>query len=176
MGTRAKVGAACVLLLGCPSSPTAPGGVPQGGSFQHDPNCTLDGALTITLGDDTTGFAELSPGLGPVMHFGPQGGSHSFVGVRIGGLALDRYDIVLLELAVFAAEQCGAPGTPCSDYPAWGVGRWVLGDDTPFEQIDEHTLEQDQLVVSPGDGAVVLQAQVEDPCGQVGFEQHPFSR
>jgi hypothetical protein len=175
MGPRAIFGGACLLALGCPS-PSAPTGVPQGGAFQHDPSCTLDDALTITLGDGTDGFAELSPGLGPVMHHGPQGGTHSFIGVRIGGLALDRYDVVLLELAVFASGQCGAPGVPCRDFPMYGKGTWVLGDETPLDPVDEHTIEQDQLVMSPGDGAVVLQAQAEDPCGQVGLAQHPFSR
>jgi len=168
-------GATSILLLGCPTS-SAPTGVAQGGAFEHDPSCTSNDALTITLGDGTSGFAELSPGLGPVMHSGPQGGTHSFVGVRIGGLALDRYDIVLLELSVFNSHQCGAPGTACIDYPEFGQGRWVLGDDTELEATDEQTIEQDQLVVSPGEGAVVLQAQVEDPCGQVGFAQHRFSR
>lgn len=165
----------CIALFGCPS-PSAPTGVPQGGSFQHDPSCTLDGALTITLGDGTSGFAELATGVGPTEHHGPQGGTHSFVGVRIGNLALDRYDIVLLELSVFAAAQCPTAGAACVDHPQWGQGRWVLGDDTSLDPIDEHTIEQDQLVTNPGYDAVVLQAQVEDPCGQVGFVQHPFSR
>lgn len=136
----------------------------------------LDGALQVELGDGTSGFVALMTGSGPVQHFGPQGGTHSFVGVRIGGLALDRYDEVLLQVALFESAQCEAPGTPCRDQPYFGSGTWVLGDDPPLDPIDDQTIEQDQLVMSVGEGAVVLQAQVEDPCGQVGLTQHPFAR
>lgn len=164
------------LLAACPTDPSAPTGAPQGGEFVHDPTCTLAGSLSVALGDGTDGFAALTSGQGPVEQFGPQGGTHAFAAVQIGGLALDRYDIVLLQLSLFAAEQCPTADAPCEGDATFGVGTWVLGDSLPLDPIDAHTIEQDQLRIEAGAGAVVLQAQVEDPCGQVGFAEQPFVR
>lgn len=163
-----------LLAAGCPT--TAPEGTPQGGAFHHDPSCELDSALTIELGDGTSGFVALAPGQGPVEHFGPQGGNHAFASVRIGGLALDRYDIVLVQLGVFGAEQCPSTTSPCVGDPSFGLGTWVLGDAIELDPIDEQTIEEDQLRVGVGTGALVLQAQAEDPCGQVGLAQQAFTR
>jgi hypothetical protein len=164
-----------LLLGGCPS-PSAPTGAPQGGEFTHDPSCTLTGSLSVALGDGADGFVALTSGQGPVEQFGPQGGTHAFAAVQIGGLALDRYDIVLLQLSLFTADQCPETDAPCDGDATFGVGAWVLGDTLPLEPIDAHTIEQDQLRIEAGAGPIVLQAQVEDPCGQVGFAQQPFVR
>ncbi len=166
---------AALLLAGCPG-PSAPTGAPQGGEFTHDPSCPLTGSLSVALGDGDDGFVALASGQGPVEQFGPQGGTHAFAAVQIGGLALDRYDIVLLQLSLFAAEQCPMVDAPCDGDASFGVGTWVLGDTLPLDLIDAHTIEQDQLRTEAGTGAVVLQAQVEDPCGQVGFAEQPFVR
>jgi len=164
------------MLAGCPTTPSAPTGAPQGGEFTHDPSCTLAGSLSVSLGDGTDGFVALTSGQGPVEQFGPQGGTHAFAAVQVGGLALDRYDIVLLQLSLFAAEQCPTVDAPCEGDATFGVGTWVLGDTLPLDPVDAHTIEQDQLRIEAGSGAVVLQAQVEDPCGQLGFAEQPFVR
>lgn len=167
-----------VVALMATACPTAgpPTGVPQGGAFQHDPACMLDGSLSLELGDGTDGFRALSEGEGPVQHFGPQGGSHSFAGVRIGGLALDRYDVVLVQITMFGADACPELGTACTGAPMNAEQTWVLGDVAPLEVTADDTVEQDQLVVPVGAGEVVLQALAEDPCGRVGLGQISFNR
>lgn len=172
---RAALLTAALLLAGCPS-PSAPSGAPQGGEFTHDPSCNLTGSLSVALGDGEDGFVALTSGQGPVELFGPQGGTHAFAAVQIGGLSLDRYDIVLLQLSLFTAEQCPTADAPCDGDATFGVGAWVLGDTLPLDPIDAHTIEQDQLRIEAGAGPIVLQAQVEDPCGQIGFAEQAFAR
>lgn len=163
------------LMTGCPAS-GPPTGVPQGGEFQHDASCTLEGALSIEIGDGTDGFASLGAGEGPVQHFGPQGGTHSFAGLRIGGLALDRYDVVLVQMTMFEAAACPQLGSACTGSPMNASQTWVLGDVAPLEIVGDDVIEQDQLVVPVGSGNVVLQALAEDPCGRVGLGQISFLR
>jgi hypothetical protein len=172
---RAWLPIVVAALAACPGS-SAPTSVPEGGAFQHDPSCMLDGSLSIEIGDGTDGFRALAPGVGPEQHFGPQGGSHSFAGVRIGNVALDRYDVVLVELTMFEASECPELGRACTGAAMNVPGTWVLGDVAPLEIVGDDTIEQDKLLVPVGDGEVVLQALAEDPCGRVGLGQISFER
>jgi hypothetical protein len=153
-----------------------PSGVDMGGDFELDPSCMLDGTLEVELGDGTDGFMSLADGESPVLHHGPQGGTHMWLGVRVGNLALDRYDIARVTTGMFDPAQCESPGEPCEEPAAWHTGQWVLGDVEPLNAIDEHTIEQDQLtaLLEIDSEELVLQARVEDPCGQVGLAQHRF--
>lgn len=171
---RARLSILVASICACPAG--APTGVPQGGELEHDPTCTLAGSLSVEIGDGTEGFLAVAPGEGPVAHSGPQGGMHSFAGVRIGDLALDRYDVVLVELTMFAASECPEPGRACTGAPMNVSRSWVLGDVAPLEVVDDDTIEQDRLVVPVGEGAVVLQARVEDPCSRTGLGQISFVR
>src|SRR5688572_2897194 len=83
-----------------------PGGVDMGGAFELDPSCELDGELVVELGDGTDGFVPLAEGLGPNVFHGSQGGTHMFLGVRIGNLALDRYEVVRVTTGMFDPAQC----------------------------------------------------------------------
>ncbi|HET6582046.1 MAG TPA: hypothetical protein VFG69_01340 [Nannocystaceae bacterium] len=175
---RATLVAALSQLAACPGwfggGDDGPGGVEMGGDFEVDPSCMLDDALVVELGDGTDGFAMLADGDGPTLHFGPQGGTHMWLGVRVGNLALDRYDVVRLTVGIFDPSQCESEA-PC-DGPPRLMGEWVLGEVEPLDPVDEHTIEQDQLtfIVDIEGEDVVLQARVEDPCGQTGLTQRRF--
>src|SRR5262245_4279217 len=82
------------FLFGNGGGGAGPSGVEMGGEFELDPSCMLDGTLEVELGDGSNGFTPLADGESPVTHHGPQGGTHMWIGVRIGNLALDRYDVV----------------------------------------------------------------------------------
>jgi hypothetical protein len=167
--------AACPFFFGNGGG-GGPSGVEMGGEFALDPSCVLDGSLDVELGDGSDGFRELADGESPVVHHGPQGGTHMWLGVRIGNLALDRYDEVRVTTGMFDPSQCEHEGAPCDAPAEWHTGQWVLGDDEHLDPIDEHTIEQDQLtaVFDIHGQELVLQAWVEDPCGQVGLAQHRF--
>ncbi len=173
---------ALTQLAACPAwfgggSAEGPGGVEMGGEFALDPSCMLDDALAVELGDGTEGFTPLADGEGPMLHFGPQGGSHFWLGLRVGNLVLDRYDLVRVTTGIFDPTQCESSDAPCVGPPAWHSGEWVLGDVIPLDPIDEHTIEQDQLtaVVDGIEGEeVVVQVRVEDPCGQIGLDERRF--
>jgi hypothetical protein len=70
------------------------------GPLERDPACTLTGALQVTLGEgDGDDFTPLAEGQLPVVHYGPQGGTHLSLGVRVDnpatafpGLKLDFAD------------------------------------------------------------------------------------
>lgn len=167
-------------LAACPFFGGPGGGGPEGpqmgGEFELDPACVLDDALDVELGDGSDGFAALGDGVSPQVHHGSQGGTHMWIGVRIGNLALDRYDIVRVTTGVFDPAQCEPLGAPCETPAMWQTGQWVLGDVEPLDPIDEHTIEQDRLthIFDIHGQELVLQAWVEDPCGQVGLAQHRF--
>lgn len=166
---------ACVLFGG--GDDGGPSGVPMGGDFELDPSCMLDDMLEVELGDGSDGFTPLADRESPVTHHGPQGGTHMWLGVRIGNLALDRYDVVRVTTGLFDPSQCEPEGAPCEAPAQWDAGQWVLGDDEPLDPIDEHTIEQDQLtaIFDIHGQELVLQAWIEDPCGQVGLAQHRFT-
>src|SRR5687768_12905708 len=81
-------------------------GVAMGGQFELDPACGLDRELTVGIGDGPDGFKALVGNAGPIVHPGSQGGTHMWVGARIGGLALDRYDVVRVGVGAFDPLQC----------------------------------------------------------------------
>ncbi|MBC8071411.1 MAG: hypothetical protein IAG13_24000 [Deltaproteobacteria bacterium] len=164
-------------LAACPgwfeTGDDGPSGIDMGGEFELDPSCELDGELTVEIGDGTNGFKALVGNAGPIVHHGSQGGTHMWVGARIGGLALDRYDVVRVGIGAFDPLQCEPVGEPCKGRPLWFDGEWVLGDVVPLEPVDEHTIEQDRLTAlfDIHGQALVLELGAADPCGQTGFDQ-----
>ncbi|HWB76201.1 MAG TPA: hypothetical protein VG755_14625 [Nannocystaceae bacterium] len=182
MQPRAILLAALSQLAACPffgiggDDGGGPGGVQMGGDFELDPSCELDDMLEVELGDGSEGFVALGEGQSPTTHHGPQGGTHMWLGVRIGNLALDRYEMVRVTTGMFDPAQCEPLGEPCETPAAWHTGQWVLGDDEHLDAIDEHTIEQAELtaVFDIHGQELVLQAWVEDPCGQVGLAQQRF--
>lgn len=182
MQSRAFLLAALSQLAACPffgigqGGGGGPSGVEMGGDFELDPSCMLDGELEVELGDGSEGFVALAEGESPTTHHGPQGGTHMWLGVRIGNLALDRYEGVRVTTGMFDPAQCEPLGEPCEAPAMWFTGQWVLGDDEHLDVVDDTTIEQDELtaVFDIQGQELVLQAWVEDPCGRVGLAQHRF--
>jgi hypothetical protein len=87
------------VLAGCPVPPGPVGPPYDGDPLERDPACTLTGELQVTLGEgDGDDFTPLAPGRVPVIHHGPQGGTHVSLGVRVDnpatqfpGLKLDFF-------------------------------------------------------------------------------------
>lgn len=169
--TLASLGA---CLAACPQ-PVDPGLAP-GGEFERDPTCTLTGTLTVEIGEGSGGFTPLAANASPEVHYGSQGAQHIFVGVRVSGLALDRYDTLRTLLTWYPASECPTLGEPCEgEY--YGYNEWVLGDVAPLEIVDDDTIEQGDLrLVLEGGGDIIVQAEVEDPCGRRGLAQLPMSQ
>lgn len=84
-----------LALMGCPIpfGPSDPGpDIPpqdDGQLIERDPACTLTGSLELELVESqgVSAFKSLAPGEGPTVHYGPQGGTHLELGVRVANPA-----------------------------------------------------------------------------------------
>lgn len=137
--------------------------------FELDPSCELPGELTIELGDGADDFLPLADGEAPEIYSGPQGGHHHYVAVRVGEVALDRYDRLELEIDAYLPGECPDDGEPCDDGP-WHQ-TLVLGGDPQWRVVEGNVEEYGIPVLMDGDD-VVVQVRVMDPCGREGWAQH----
>jgi hypothetical protein len=115
--SRKKAGLALVLsgvLSGCPLSPVPPEPPPyDDGPLEKDPACTLTGDLQVTLGEgDGSDFTPLVPGQEPIIHQGPQGGTHASLGVRVDNPATAFPGLKLTFIGEF--QDCESTG-PCGE-------------------------------------------------------------
>ena len=127
--------ALAVPLAACPI------GVGGGGDFpenqwdatplERDPACTLTGSLELALGDShgTSEFKPLAPGQGPVVHFGPQGGSHLELGLRVANPARDFPG---LQVRFLAEAQTCEPPMGCQPYSMVGELRTLVREPARF--------------------------------------------
>lgn len=193
LGSRARVAACLVLALGSGCLLANCGGTQDpcaddrfnceddDSGFQLDPSCQLDGDLVVRVGSGEEGFEPLERGQHPPIISGSQGGQHTILGVRVENPALDRYDLLRVELGMFPASQCptGAAGEPleCEGDPPGGSRSIVLGEMTELEPTPEGWVEEHGMVLflDLSTSELVIQAIVEDPCGRRGIAQHPIS-
>lgn len=149
--------------------------------------CDLDGELTVTVGRGMERYEAALLDGEPLPLFMGGGGfqspgvAHVGLALRIEGAALDRYDVVGADLSVYPIEACMTlpddGGLACDGVPWVGQRSVLLGDD-PALNVVGSVVEEFGLTLSwedPGSGTYVLQATVEDPCGQVGVVHHDFS-
>lgn len=168
----------CLWACNCWLLPTGPeGDLPEGdcascygdAEFELDPTCELEGTLTVEVGDGFEEFVPLDDGQAPAIYSGPQGGRHHFVAVRVGNVALERYDRLELELDAYFPGECPDDGEPC-EATSWSQ-TLVLGGDPEWRVVDGSVEEYGIAVQMDGED-VVVQARVLDPCGREGWAQH----
>lgn len=147
--------------------------------------CELEGELTIEIGFGMSAFAPLADGEPPATYSGGGGfqaasASHVGAALRIGGAALDRYDVLGAQVSVYEAGVCvtmGEDSRMCDGVP-WIADRSVLLGDGPELNVVGSVVEEYGITMpieSLGPGAYVVQALVLDPCGQMGVAHHDFT-
>ncbi|MBK8258928.1 MAG: hypothetical protein IPK82_40495 [Polyangiaceae bacterium] len=109
-------GAACNASI--PDTGAAGSGGEGGGDVSTiPPDCTLQGDLTLELGEGDIAFTPLGEGAGPELHYGPQGGTHLLLAVRVTTPnPIDKYKVKVL--AEVGQPDCTAQ--PCDMYTKAG--------------------------------------------------------
>lgn len=153
-----------------------------------DPSCSVDGELTAEVGVGVEGFEPLADGQAPSTYeggggFQTPGVTHTVLGVRIEGAALDRYSTLGARLGIWEAHACmpgpGAEIAACTGNPLYGSRTVVLGESEPLALAQDGAIEEygitfiSDFEVNGGD--FVAQIVVEDPCGRTALAQHAFS-
>ncbi len=147
--------------------------------------CDLEGELSVEIGAGLEAFEPMSDGEPPREYSGGGGfqgpaAMHVGVGLRIGGAALDRYDVIGARVGVYEAGACMtmADGSQMCDGVPWIADRSVLLGDGPALNVVDGMVEEFGLTmpIEPlTPGQYVVQAIVEDPCGQLGVAHHPYT-
>lgn len=157
-------------------------------TIEIDPSCTVEGEMAAEVGVGVEAFQPLHEGDAPLTYeggggFQTPGVTHTVLGVRIEGAALDRYGEVGARLGIWEAQYC-APGldgvaAPCSGNPLYGSRTVVLGRAEPFALADDGAIEEYGITFisdfDANEGDFVAQIVVEDPCGRTALAQHAFS-
>lgn len=137
--------------------------------FELDPTCELPGELTVEIGDGPSDLGLLDDGEPPELYSGPQGGQHHYVAIRVGNVALDRYDRIEVEIDAYLPDECPDDGEPCA---AGSFSQTlVLGGSPPWRVVDGYVEEYGIPVQMNGED-VVVQVHALDPCGREGWVQH----
>lgn len=156
--------------LGC-QDPT------PGDEFYRD-DCPegLGDTLEVEVGTGESSFATFAAGAGPVINYGPQGGQHVFMGVRVKNARLDLSP--RLKLSFYLGQHCAPVADGDTEFPECQV---VLGKrdltlgGAGFElETKGAAVEEYGLVVfvdvpdSTQTGLVAVR--VEDQCRRVGAD------
>ncbi len=184
----------CLVLAGCetevPCDIDNVGCSPTEDLFALDPTCTLTGPLLVTLGTGTSAFKELPSGELPALEHGPQGGSHSFLAIRVANpapVSLGEQTQLLRVHFVVSTETAGpcptvggvTTGEPVDIDGAPGCAQRstsrtvVFGARAPLHRVDGAVEELSVLFqwdpYGPGRWAVTATA--TDPCGRTGSDK-----
>lgn len=136
--------------------------------FELDPTCELEGELTVEIGDGPSDLRLLDDGEPPELYSGAQGGQHHYVSLRVGNVALDRYDRLEVEIDAYYPDECPDDGEPCA---AGSFSQTlVLGGSPPWRVVDGYVEEYGIPVQMNGED-VVVQVHALDPCGREGWVQ-----
>jgi hypothetical protein len=157
-------------------------------TFELDPTCDLTGDLTVIAGDGEGQFETLSGNDFPKIHFGPQGGSHAFVGIRVENADLERYDrlkvaIEFLHAQTFPYDSCSGLGfEPVAGaensktcWRPFGDRELVLGHKQPIQTDTDGAVQEHGILVFLDWGLGEkqrLDITVSDPCGRTGVAVH----
>lgn len=137
--------------------------------------------LAVTVGGGDERFEPYAATAPPEVHFGLQGGQHSFVAFRVANARLDLYERLRITLWMAQGDRCVVPDEPLGDAPAscpiaLGRRQIVLGTTRfPLEIGPTGEVERAGLVLFLNeppmlDTPAVIVAEVEDPCGRKGLD------
>ncbi|MCB9737410.1 MAG: hypothetical protein H6745_32935 [Deltaproteobacteria bacterium] len=140
-------------------------------------DCGLTDPLEVTLGEGEESFHALgAAGDQPTIHYGVQGGQHTFLAFRVENPALELYDRLRVTLWVAQGPDCaagepqGAVPTTCAS--TLGIRQVILGAPPDTLHTADGAVEESGLLVflSYPDFTqrTVFAVEVEDPCGRVG--------
>ncbi len=143
----------------------------------------VTGALEVEVGSGENAFdVLLDGGLGPTLHFGPQGGQHAFLGFRVKNPRLDVSPLIRVEFYMGVGNDCIAPDADATAACGMTLGsRSITLGSAGFElhQTPQGILEEFGFVVfsayvdnTPG----LVSAVVEDQCGRKGIAVQRFSK
>ena len=148
----------------------------EGGAFQIDDSCELEGPLSLTLGQGLYEFAPLEPQEEYEVHNGRQGGQHIWVALRIDEPALD-YPLVriALDAEVLDDDQCADADEPdCDGWVGVASREGVIGPE--LEISDDGAIEQPALLFVLATWPVELDRRVtlyaQDACGRENIAVH----
>jgi hypothetical protein len=162
------------LMTACPwtEPPGPPDAGADGGSLiGRDPACTLTGSLELALGEGegSMDFTPLAPGQEPLLHYGPQGGTHLILGVRVANPAM-QFPGLQVE---FKAERqrCDAGGG-CLPFETMGRYLTVVSEPSRFLPQDGDAVAVSGILVTVSDWNIGerrrLQVEALDRCGRAG--------
>jgi hypothetical protein len=170
--SRKKAGLALVLsgvLAGCPGPFTPPAPPYDDGPLEKDPACTLTGDLQVTLGEgDGSDFTPLAPGQEPIIHHGPQGGTHASLGVRVDNPATQFPGLKMTFIGEFQSCQSS---TSCEDFTIFSRYDTVVRDARYFLPQEGGAIAVSGILMQgPWEGPTRhrIHVTVLDRCGRTG--------
>ncbi len=167
-------GALALVLTGCPINiGPDPDPIPpqdDGQQIERDSACTLRGSLELALveSEGVDAFKPLAPGQGPVVHYGPQGGTHLELGVRVANPATAFPGLQVRFLV--ESQTCDMSG--CLSFGKLGEFRTVMRNPERFlPQEDGATVLSGFLVLVydwPQNAPRRITVEATDRCGRSG--------
>lgn len=135
----------------------------------------VTGPLQVELGTGEMGFEAFAPGAGPIVHFGPQGGQHVFLGVRVKNPRLDLSEKLKVRFYLGQGPDCAPPMEGSDPSCAMRLGGRTLYLGAPgfppnvngMGQVEEFGLIVFVEVPSASVPRLVS-VTVEDPCRRTG--------
>lgn len=181
---------AATFVLGCPNPGPGPCeddafGCEVSGGLELDPSCELDGELVVELGWGLDDFSAFDEEPARIWH-GFQGGTHTFLGVRVPNAALDRYERIEVTFRHDVIEaEC------LDDWPDVILSRDFLEECATGYVNERRVLFGERAAIrTDADGGMVewgifleipwseptvVSAEVRDPCDRRGFDAVVFS-
>ncbi len=150
---------------------------PNGDFYLASCPAEMSGPLEVEVGTGESSFSAFQQGAGPVVHTGPQGGQHVFMGVRVTNANVAVSPLLKLRFYLGQGEGCVAPAAGATEIPTCAVTlgqrELVLGS-TGFElhlnaagEVEESGLVVFVSVPSSALASLVA-VTVEDQCRRTG--------
>jgi len=143
----------------------------------------LTDPLEVEVGTGETSFSAFADGAGPVVHYGPQGGQHVFLGLRVTNPRLDLSPKLKVTFYLGQGPDCAPPATGEVASCAMRLGTRTLILGAPgFELIinGEGDVEEAGLIVfveAPSrEVPSLITVTVEDPCRRIGSAYQTWTR
>lgn len=161
---------------------------PEGPDDFYLASCPGDvsGPLEVEVGTGEESFEAFASGAGPVVHYGPQGGQHVFMGFRVKNARLDLSPLLKFRFYLGqGGEACVVPAGGATAIPACAVtlgSRELTLGATGFALHTNAAGEVEEagwiVFVSVPDTTLpgLIAVSVEDPCRRVGAAFQAWTR
>ncbi len=143
----------------------------------------VTGPLEVQVGTGESDFTAFAEGAGPVVHYGPQGGQHVFLGLRVNNARLDLSPKLKVTFYVGQGADCAPPadGEEAACTVRLGTRTLILGAPGFEPNVNtEGDVEESGLVVfveAPSrEVPSLVGVTVEDPCRRKGSAYQAWTR